>query len=63
MEFYHVYYLQRHLRMYLKTGVCSEHRPGDYISETLRNKHPELKDIPTKEELQASGNQGKEADE
>ena len=63
MEFYHVYYLQRHLRTYIKTGVCSDPRPGDYISESLRNKHPELKDIPTKAELQASGNQGKEADE
>lgn len=63
MEFYHVYYLQRHLHMYIKTGVCSDPRPGDYISESLRNKHPELKDIPTKAELQASGNQGKEADE
>lgn len=63
MEFYHVYYLQRHLRMYVKTGVCSDPRPGDYISEDLRNKHPELKNIPTKAELPAQGNQGKEADE
>lgn len=63
MEFYHVYYLQRHLRMYIKTGICSEPRPGDYISDRLRSTHPELKDIPTKAELMTQEIQREEANE
>lgn len=63
MEFYHVYYLQRDLRRYIRTGVCSEPRPGDFVTAALKQKHPELKAIPTKEEAMLESDQGKEAAE
>lgn len=55
MEFYHVYYLQHNLRSYLHNGYYTQPRPGDYISERLKKKHP-LATAPTKQELLSSQN-------
>ena len=63
MEFYHVYYLQHNLRLYLKQGCYTQPRPGDYVSAKLKAKHPDLS-VPTKDEVSArdaaqSGEEGK----
>jgi len=59
MEFYHVYYLQRDLRCFLRRGVFSEPRPGDYISQKTKTRYPAL-DIPTREEA-GRGQKGERA--
>lgn len=53
MEFYHVYYLQRDVRLYAKEGCFSEPRPGDYVLKKVKDKYPNIA-LPTKEEVIAS---------
>ncbi len=60
MEFYHVYYLQRDFRKYMKEGIFTIPRPGDYVSQKVKNKYPSLM-VPTKEEAEA--NKGNTDDE
>ncbi len=49
MEFYHVYYFIHNIHFYLRFGHFSEPQRGDYITEKLKEKYPEI-DVPTKEE-------------
>lgn len=40
MLFYHVYYLQKNVRLFWKTGYFSEPQDGDYITSELKAKYP-----------------------
>ena len=42
MEFYHVYYLQRNLRTYLREGYYTTPVPGDYVFDRLKEKYPAI---------------------
>ena len=52
MEFYHVYYLQRNLRTYLREGYYTRPVPGDYVSDWLKEKYPAIT-LPNKAEAKA----------
>lgn len=52
MEFYHVYYLQRNLRTYLREGYYTTPVPGDYVSDRLKEKYPAIT-LPNKAEAKA----------
>ena len=52
MEFYHVYYLQRNLRTYLREGYYTRPVPGDYVSDRLKEKYPAIT-LPNKAEAKA----------
>lgn len=50
MEFYHVFYLLRDLRLFIRDGYFSEPRPGDYFTARVKAKYPAAA-IPVKEEV------------
>ncbi len=52
MEFYHGYYFFRNIRTYFGKGYYTEPQEGDYVSEGLKAKYPEIT-APTKAELAA----------
>ncbi|MEA5011986.1 MAG: TRAP transporter small permease [Angelakisella sp.] len=52
MEFYHVYYLQRNIRIYLREGYYTTAVPGDYVSDRLKEKYPSIT-LPNKAQAKA----------
>lgn len=52
MEFYHVYYLIRNAMQYFKNGYYTEPRPGDYVTQKVKEKYNCA--VPTKEEIMAA---------
>ena len=49
MEFYHVYYFIHNILVYNRKGHFSEPHPGDYVSDKIKAKYPDI-DVPAREE-------------
>ena len=49
MEFYHVYYFIHNILLFHRNGHFSEPHPGDYVSDKIKAKYPDI-DVPTKAE-------------
>ena len=62
MWFYHVYYFIHNLRVYIKEGFFTEPNPGDYVSDSLKAKYPNIQ-APTKAEARAAIEAAKKLEE
>ena len=51
MEFYHVYYFIHNVLLFNRKGHFSVPHPGDYVSEKIKAKYPDI-DVPIKEEAE-----------
>ena len=49
MEFYHVYYLIHNILLFHRNGHFSEPHRGDYVSDAVKAKYPNI-DVPSKAE-------------